>query len=224
MVTAPLMFAGEKMTEDDTMVSAELLARLDAPLVRPLVPIAARNAVDTLWALDTRLAALAYQGREPALRAIRLKWWEQQLTDLMTHDVKPPDPLLAQCKAALSGVADGAALGELAFAWADADDEAGERGAILFSLSVLAMGGECASVSIEHAGRAWAMTDRLLREPSPSDEQWRQAARAFAATLKGLPRPLAAITALHRTIARGGGQRRRLREQAVLLRVGLLGR
>lgn len=204
-----------------------LRARLDAALVLPLVPLAARDAITALWALDARLGTLAYQGREPALRAIRLKWWEEQLSALWEDDVTPPDPLLARCRLALAAVPNGAMLAELAQRWADeADGEVsdGARGAILFALSATAMGRPASDNATERAGRGWAMVDRLLMIEAASDQDWAGAAACFASSLSGLPRPLAAITALHRRIARAGGARARAREQGLLLRVGLIGR
>lgn len=197
------------------------MLRLSDPLVLPLVASPLRDAVASLWALDARLAELARAGREPALRQIRLAWWSEQLARLDPLTL-PAEPVLQSVGNHLLAFVDGAALAGLADAWvAEALDEAdgAERGAVLFQLTARVLGSGYAAAQ---AGRGWAIVDRGLAG-SPAD--WQKAAALLGAVrLRDLPRPLAAVTAVARRIARHDGTRAAGREQALLFRVGLIGR
>ncbi len=203
--------------------------RLDDDLVLPLVPADRRAAVVTLWKLDARLAEMARTGKEPALRQIRLTWWEEQLAAL-TAEARPPEPLLAEIAATLVADIAGERLGELAAAWAEfAIADEGEQpvghGAVLFALtSALLDGAEGAVVA--RAGEGWALVEALLADAVTSDDaRWGEAAAALAAVrLVELPRALAAITGVARRIARRHGVRSAGAEQWTLFRIGLIGR
>lgn len=203
--------------------------RLDSDLVLPLVPAARRAAMVTLWKLDARLSEMARSGKEPALRQIRLTWWEEQLGALSV-EARPPEPLLSEIAEALVTQIAGERLGELAAAWADfAIADAGElpvgHGAVLFALSA-ALLGEPDSEAMAQAGEGWARVEALLADAVTSDDvRWREAAAVLATVrLAELPRPLAAITGVSRRIARHHGVRSAGAEQWTLFRIGLIGR
>ncbi len=197
------------------------MLRLTDPLVLPLVLPPSRDAVTALWMLDARLGELARAGREPALRQIRLAWWSERLAKLHTASV-PAEPLLQRVASDLLPVIDGAALSGLADVWvAEALGEAdgAGRGAALFALTVRLLGQGDGQAD---AGRGWAMVERGV---SGGAAEWPEAAALLDnAPLDRLPRPLAAITAVARRIARQGGHRSAGREQWLLFRVGLIGR
>lgn len=199
------------------------MLRLSDPLVLPLVAQPLRDAVLALWALDARLAEQARAGREPTLRLIRLTWWSEQLAALDPGST-PAEPLLRTVVDHLFAHCEAAELAALADGWmaeASEQPDAGERGAALFTLTAQIIGGGDAT-TLSAAGRGWAMVDRALYAEAPD---WATIARQFAAVSpRQLPRPLAAITAVARRIARNGGQRAQGREQWLLFRVGLIGR
>lgn len=197
------------------------MLRLTDPLVLPLVAPPLRDAVASLWALDARLAELARAGREPALRQIRLAWWSEQLAKLDRASL-PAEPVLQSVGTHLLDKVDREALAGLADAWvAEALDDGGweERGAHMFRLTGELLG---KLSSVEQAGRGWAMVERGL---AGSEVDWTAAAATLdSVRLADLPRPLAAVTAVARRIARHDGMRAAGREQALLFRVGLFGR
>lgn len=199
------------------------MLRLSDPLVLPLVAQPLRDAVLALWSLDARLAEQARAGREPTLRMIRLTWWSEQLMALRPG-VAPAEPLLRTVAERLLAQIEPSSLAALADGWmAEASEEPddGERGAALFSLTAQIMGGGD-DAAVGAAGRGWAMVDRALLAEQPD---WATIAAKFdTVRLHRLPRPLAAITAVARRIARHGGVRAAGREQWLLFRVGLLGR
>jgi 15-cis-phytoene synthase len=213
--------------------------RLDDPLVLPLVPVARRAAVVTLWKLDARLAEMARAGKEMALRQIRLKWWEEQLAALSV-EARPPEPLLGEVAANLVADLAGERLAELAVAWAQvAVADAGElpvgHGAVLFGLTAAVLGAP-QDGALAKAGEGWARVEALLADAAglaavtsegvtSEDARWGEAAAALATVrLAELPRALAAITGVARRIARRRGVRSAGAEQWVLFRVGLFGR
>lgn len=197
------------------------MLRLTDPLVLPLVTPPLRDAVASLWGLDARLAELARAGREPALRQIRLAWWSEQLAKLDAA-LPPAEPVLQSVATHLPGHIDPEALAGLADAWvAEAldDGDQAERGAALFRLTAGLLG---KSSHAGQAGRGWAMVERGL---AGGGVDWKHAAAAFdGVRLADLPRPLAAVTAVARRIARHDGTRAPAREQALLFWVGLIGR
>lgn len=199
------------------------MLRLSDPLVLPLVAPPLRDAVASLWALDARLAELARAGREPALRQIRLAWWSEQLTKLAPASA-PAEPLLQNIAQELLPHANGAMLATLADAWVDEaleEADGAEGGAALFALTAALLGGHSGE-TVAEAGRGWAMVERAV---AGGIADWRAAAGLLDAVgLRSLPRPLAAVTAVARRIARHDGSRAPGREQALLFRVGLIGR
>lgn len=109
----------------------------DRDLVRLHWPEARRNAFDVALLLDDRLAEVAIGAAQPALGAIKLAWWRDQLAALDTQP-PPPEPLLMKVVAdLLVGGASGAICAALAEAWlgvlAEEPDPAA-RGTALFAL------------------------------------------------------------------------------------------
>lgn len=206
-----------------------LVLGLGEPLIAPLVPAPVRDDVMLLWALDRRLAGLARTGKEPALRQIKLRWWSEQLAGL-SPGVVPTEPLLAIAAERLIGRIGAGELAALADAWeAEAVGEvdgSGERGVLLFALTARLLGQGDADVAA--SGRLWALVERLSTSlemsEGESDSVLQTAHVERRRDTQRLPRALAALTALTRTIARRHGVRSRWREQLVVFRVGLLGR
>jgi 15-cis-phytoene synthase len=141
-----------------------------------------RPAFDTLLALDDRLAEVALGAREPALGAIKLAWWRDQLAALDTQP-PPPEPVLASVAALLlpRGLT-GEELSGLADAWMSVLDEepsAEPRGRALFRLLGLLLGTQVPG------GEAFARADLArrtgeagwLRPPAPGGGRVPSAAR-----------------------------------------------
>lgn len=206
---------------------------IDNPLILPLVPASRRDAIRCLWQLNQQLRAQISAAKEPALAQIRLRWWAAALGELNIGDA-PPDPLLTSCAALLLPHMMGTELSALADAYfevaADPDGPGwAGAGANLFTLTARILGGDRAGRAADIAtagqiiGRFWQVLDGGAAGETSAD--WTALAReSDALRLAKLPKPLAAITALARCIARAGGRRHRLREQAVILRIGLFGR
>lgn len=109
----------------------------DRDLVRLHWPEARRSALDVVFALDDRLADIAIGAAQPALGAIKLAWWRDQLAALDTQP-PPPEPLLMKVVSDLmvagpSG-ADCAALAEGWIAIVQEEADPAPRGAALFAL------------------------------------------------------------------------------------------
>ena len=200
-------------------LSMAMPRRIDDPLVWPLVPAPARDAVGLLWRLDMRLAEVAHRRGEPALVAIRLRWWADQLA---STDVKPPstDPILAEVRRSSALLVNRAALGVLAEAWGEFDYAA--RGTVLFAMTArLLQAPESESVGL--AGALWSLVDQAARDRETGD--WRvYAAPLRAIRLRALPRSLAALASDAARLADNRGVRRDRRDQWALFRVGLLRR
>nr|WP_314445526.1 hypothetical protein [uncultured Sphingomonas sp.] len=151
----------------------------DRDLVRLHWPESRRSAFDTAMALDDRLAEVALGAAQPALAAIKLAWWRDQLAALDTQP-PPPEPLLLRVVSDLmvSGVT-GAECAALAEGWLQVVDEQPDpapRGAMLFALlgRVLgqgpATGGEAFSRAdlARRTGEAeWLRKRPLVQAPRP---------------------------------------------------------
>lgn len=148
----------------------------DRDLVRLHWPEHLRPAFDTLLALDDRLAEVALGAAQPALAAIKLAWWRDQLAALDTQPA-PPEPLLARIEAELPTVGlTGGDLAQLAEAWLAVVEEAPDpapRGLALFRLlgqllKLDAKGGEAwsrADLARRSGDAAWLR--KLATDPSP---------------------------------------------------------
>lgn len=196
------------------------------PLIWPLVPVSARDAVATLWALNRRLAMLARAPSEPLLRQIRLRWWTDELYRLDVT-VVPPEPLLAQVAQQLLTTVTADQLGRLAEAWLDAitADEgpaSSEYGRGLFTMTGALTGQETPQCGA--AGAIWSSAEQAARDMADASK-WPEILAALSGVrLAALPRPLAALVGQARCVARANGRRSVIREQFSILRIGLFGR
>jgi len=136
----------------------------DRDLVRLHWPPELRPALDALLGLDDRLAEVALGAREPALGAIKLAWWRDQLAALDTQP-PPPEPVLRSAAAELlpRGLS-GEALSALPEGWSAVLDEAEDpvpRGQALFTLL-----GHLLGAKIE-GGEAFSRADLARRTGEP---------------------------------------------------------
>jgi phytoene synthase len=136
----------------------------DRDLVRLHWPQPLRAAFDTLLALDDRLAEVALGAREPALGAIKLAWWRDQLVALDSQP-PPPEPLLTAVAAELlpRGLS-GEALSDLPEGWmrlTEEGEDADSRGRALFALLGQLIGAEASG------GGAFARADLARRTGEP---------------------------------------------------------
>jgi phytoene synthase len=151
----------------------------DRDLIRLHWPESRRVAFDTALALDDRLADIALGAAQPALAAIKLAWWRDQLAALDTQP-PPPEPLLGRIVSELmiAGVS-GADCARLADAWGEVVTEQPDpapRGQALFALlgtligQVEVPGGEAFSRAdlARRSGKAeWLRKADLLTSPRP---------------------------------------------------------
>lgn len=163
-------------------------------------PVELRPAFDALFSLDDALADVVARSREPALGAIKLAWWRDQLEGLEQGRV-PAEPRLQAVAAELlpRGVT-GVDLGELTDGWTTLFEEApdvermGESGAKLFSIAAGLLG--ASDPMIETAGRLYRNEQVERRELStvhrPMEELHQLASHRFPKVL----RPLTLLAAL----------------------------
>ena len=139
--------------------------------------MAVRPAFDALLALDDRLAQVALGAREPALGAIKLAWWRDQLI-VLDSQPPPPEPILQLITTellprGLSG-AELALLGESWIAVLDEQPDPVPRGAALFRLlgrllRVEALGGEAfsrADLARRTGDPDWLVVQSLPKAPT----------------------------------------------------------
>src|SRR5688572_10800388 len=95
----------------------------DRDLVRLYWPEELRPAFDVLFDIDDALAAVVARSTEPALAAIKLAWWREQL-ERLDSEARPAEPRLRAAAAELlpRGVT-GAMLAGLEEGWATLLDE-----------------------------------------------------------------------------------------------------
>jgi phytoene synthase len=158
----------------------------DRDLVRLHWPDSRRAAFDVALELDDRLADIALGAAQPALAAIKLAWWRDQLAALETQP-PPPEPLLLRVVSDLmvAGVT-GADCAALAEGWARVVEEEprpAARGTAMFAL----LGG-LLGVSEVPGGEAFSRADLARRS---GNAEW---LRKLPATTS--PRPLRPITCL----------------------------
>ncbi|NJC05959.1 phytoene synthase [Sphingomonas kaistensis] len=158
----------------------------DRDLVRLHWPESCRSAFDTALALDDRLADVALGAAQPALAAIKLAWWRDQLAALDTQP-PPPEPLLLRVVSDLmvAGVS-GADCAALAEGWASVVEEQPDpepRGAALFVLLGRLLGREAVA-----GGEAFSRADLARRSGDPA---WLRKVPAPPA-----PRPVRPVTLL----------------------------
>lgn len=221
------------MTTGEPWVAGVGATTIDNPLILPLVPASRRDAICCLWRLNQHLRAQIFAANEPTLAQIRLRWWAGALEQLRIGDA-PPEPLLTSCAALLLPHVSAAELASLAEGYfAVAGDGYGQGwdgpAAKLFTLTARILPGDMAAnmADIIGAGQAMGHFWQAMGDGSADENKadWPALAQQLGGVpLANLPRPLAAIAGLARCIARAGGRRHRLREQAVILRIGLFGR
>ena len=158
----------------------------DRDLVRLHWPESRRSALDTALALDDRLAEVALGAAQPALGAIKLAWWRDQLAALDTQ-APPPEPLLLRIVSDLmvAGVS-GANCAALAEAWLRVVDEQPDpapRGEALFALL-----GRINGTAAVPGGEAFSRADLARRSGDP---EWLRKVPA-----EPVPRPMRPITVL----------------------------
>jgi phytoene synthase len=168
-----------------------------------------RPAFDALFDIDDALAEVVARATEPALAAIKLAWWREQLDRLDSHS-PPAEPRLRAAAAELvaRGIG-GAELAELEDGWAALLDPSPDivrveaRGAALFRLAARLLGADHPGLSA--AGRLHARMDVSRRG------LWPASAMADAADESPLPRfpsrlrPLTGLASLAARDRRSGG-------------------
>jgi phytoene synthase len=194
-------------------------------------PAAARPYWLALLALDSRLAAVIREAREPILGQLRLAWWRDRLREDPTQWPRG-EPLLAllatwqQARAGLVGLVDGweAMLGEAPLPAEALSTFAAGRGQALGALAgELGQGGDRAEA--ERAGAEWTLAE-LSTSLSAEAERHTAAALLAGRDLRTprLPRVMRPLTVLHglavRTLERGAGAGAML----TALRLGIFGR
>lgn len=194
-------------------------------------PQGCRAAWLGLLALDTRLAQLVRETREPMLGQIRLAWWRERLCEA---PVKRPqgEPLLALLgddSERLVPLIDAweAMLGEAPLPRATIAGFAEGRAQALAGLAT-AFGHEGAAEDTAQVGRSWALADLALRLSHPEERE--HATALIAAEDQDhprLPRPMRPLAVLHGLAVR---DLRRGHDEAGMgalfatLRLGIFGR
>lgn len=160
-------------------------------------PKSARPLWLGLLGLDTRLAQVVREAREPLLAQIRLAWWRDRLAEPADH--RPAgEPLLASLGdkgAAFAPLVDGweALLGDAPLPQTAIGDFADGRARALGGLAELLGRPREAS---EQAGRSWALADLASRLSHP-EECAHAAALAAYPGIPSLPREMRPLVVLH---------------------------
>ncbi len=139
----------------------------DRDLVRLHWPVALRPAFDALFDIDDAMAAVVERATEPALAAIKLAWWREQLESLDT-DAPPAEPRLQAAAAELlpRGIR-GDDLAKLEAGWATLLDESPkarlveQRGETLFGLAARLL--NASHDELLAAGRLFGLMDVTRR-------------------------------------------------------------
>lgn len=166
----------------------------DRDLVRLHWPPDLRPAFDALFAIDAALAEVVGTAREPALAAIKLAWWRENLEQLDRQPAPAEPRLQAAATELLPRGVSGAALATLEDGWAALLEEAPDvgrlraRGVVLFQLAARLLGqsGE----GLREAGGLWAEVNlaRRFGRGLPQSIELPRARRPL--------RPLTALSAL----------------------------
>jgi phytoene synthase len=170
----------------------------DRDLARLHWPRHLRPAFDALFAIDDAMGAVVASATQPALAAIKLAWWREQLEALDTG-APPAEPRLQAAAAELlnRGIT-GRELGRLEAGWAALLEEPPDltlalgRGALLFDLAARLLGAEDARLA--GAGRIYALADLRRRGHAVQQIHTADSLGQVAAPL----RPLTALSALAR--------------------------
>ena len=191
----------------------------DRSLAILAVPSRHRPPIETLFALDARLAGIVRATREPMVGQMRLTWWHEALTKLDGAPA-PAEPLLRDVQQHLlpAGVS-GARLAGMIDGWeelivADAlgtetlDRHAGARGAGLFAAAGMVLGAD--SPLLVPAGRGWALADLAGHLSAPTaaglaaDAARRELSHAFSAPWPAKLRPIGVLSLIARLDATPG--------------------
>lgn len=175
----------------------------DRDLDRLYWPVELRPAFDALFAIDEAMGDVVARATEPALAAIKMAWWREQLQELDVGKVPAEPRLRAAADELLPRGVTGAMLAGLGEGWAAMLDEAPdeelmvERGSRLFALAAQLIGGSDPLLGV--AGRLYARASAARRGLAPMDirpEELQLLAR------HRFPRRLRPLTALARLAAR----------------------
>lgn len=140
-------------------------------------PAGCGPALEALFALDTRLAAIVRDARDPMVGQMRLTWWYEALIAL-DASAPPAEPVLRSLYAdVLPGGVTGADLAVMIDGWErllDAEplddammaEHATARGATLFAAAATTCGAEMMQARL--GGEGWALADLAghLRNPA----------------------------------------------------------
>ena len=167
-----------------------------------------RPAFDALFDIEDALAAIVAQASEPALAAIKLAWWREQL-ERLDCEAPPAEPRLRAVAAELlpRGVS-GVMLAGLEDGWATLLDEEPDverllaRGAALFGIGGRLLGGSDKLLDV--AGRLYAYESYRGSGQAPlhwpMEEMHQLSGHRF-------PKPLRPLTALAALAARDARRR-----------------
>lgn len=168
----------------------------DRDLVRLHWPVGLRPAFDALFGIDDVMADAALTATQPALGAIKLAWWREELEKLDTSPA-PAEPRLQAVAAELvpRGI-NGERLSRLEDGWltlvdgTDDPEAVDERGRRLFAIAGELLGS--ADLELGNAGALWARVDLARRT---GERQWLAAAPAPTRFARSV-RPLTMLAAL----------------------------
>lgn len=180
----------------------------DRALVRLYWPPDLRPAFDALFAIDDAMAAVVARSSQPALAAIKLAWWRDQLLTLGSTATPAEPRLEAAARELLPRGISGAELAELEAGWAGLLDEVpdldavAERGARLFRIGARVLRVESDDPPLVCAGRLFAGVDAMRRGMADAVAA---SARRGDSRIARRARPLTALAALAaRDLRRGG--------------------
>jgi phytoene synthase len=182
--------------------------------------VAARSALNALFALDERFGQIVASTTEPMIGMMRLAWWREALEKL-DGDLAPAEPLLRALRDhVLPHGVTGAALAAIEDGWTalldgEADDAAiarhgHARGSHLFGAAAAILGID--DPRLPTAGEVWALVDLSFRH---SDAAVRDTARRLAVARSRsidqnrwriAARPLAALYVLAKRDSRIGAR------------------
>ncbi len=195
--------------------------RLDPDRLTALqaTPAHIRPALEALWKLDLAFADVVATTTEPALGAIRLAWWREQLENLDKTQVRSEPRLLLVRKHLMKQGITGAELSTLEDAWLPlldsfpwgvaAIDGLKLRGRVLFGIGAELFGGE--PKNAEAAGALWSLVDgaKNCSDPDSRARLCAAARTSIAEVPARLPtriRPLTILAALAAYDLRPGGR------------------
>ncbi len=192
--------------EPSAIGSDELAAAIGADRALMLQQVRAdiRPAFEALWAIDAAMADVVARATQPALGAIKLAWWREQL-EALDSGAPPAEPRLdAAARHLLPRGISGADLAGLEPGWAAlldeqvAADRIAKRGALLFRLAARLLGGE--DERIGDAGALYALVSVGRRGVPELMTVAAEPARRLAR--HRFARPLRVLSALARLAAR----------------------